>query len=152
MVGDRLIGRKTAEKISTMDNGHRDQQGRFALGNPGGPGRPRRAVERDYLAALSTAVPLEEWREIVKAAVAAAKQGDAKARDWLCRYLIGEKPLTLTDLAADEAVELDAERDILERMARREKDRTHIETYSRAEIGRARHQLQKLTQQQPQPS
>jgi hypothetical protein len=44
----------------------RDDNGRFAKGNPGGPGRPRRAVEADYLAALSQAVPLEKWRDIVE--------------------------------------------------------------------------------------
>jgi hypothetical protein len=32
---------------------HRDaQNGRFLPGYPGGPGRPRRAIEADYLAAL----------------------------------------------------------------------------------------------------
>jgi hypothetical protein len=136
-----------------MDNEHRDQQGRFAAGNPGGPGRPRRAVEREYLAALSEAVTLDDWQEIVKTAVTAAKQGDGKARDWLCRYLLGEKPLTLTDLAADEASELGAERDILECMAKRQKDRAFIETFSGSEIEQARKKLQKLArQQQQQPS
>jgi hypothetical protein len=69
MAVGRLIGPKTAEGKGTMDNGHRDPQGRFTVGNPGGPGRPRRAVEREYLAAMSDAVSLDEWREIVKAAV-----------------------------------------------------------------------------------
>lgn len=81
-------------------SGH-DKKGRFAEGNPGGPGRPRRAVERDYLAALSENVSLEEWRDIVQAAVSKAKEGDCKARDWLTKYLIGDKPLTLADLDAD---------------------------------------------------
>ncbi len=129
-----------------MSNGHRTQQGRFAVGNPGGPGRPRRAVEREYLAALSESVSLDDWREIVRAAVAAAKQGDAKARDWLCRYLVGEKPPTLTDLAADEAAELGAEQDILERLAKRQKARNYLETFDGREMDQARKQLQRLAQ------
>ena len=42
---------------STKNDG-RDPLGKFAKGNPGGPGRPRRTVEREYLAALSDALPL----------------------------------------------------------------------------------------------
>jgi hypothetical protein len=68
----------------------RDARGRFLPGSPGGPGRPRRAVETDYLAALSEAVPLERWREIVETAVDQAVAGDAKARDWLGSYLAGK--------------------------------------------------------------
>jgi hypothetical protein len=72
---------------------------------------------------LSATVSLEDWRAIVQAAVASAKDGDAKAREWLARYLLGEKPLTLTALAADEAAGLDAERDILESLADRDENR-----------------------------
>jgi hypothetical protein len=131
-----------------MNNGDRTLQGRFAAGNPGGPGRPRRAVEREYLAALSEAVTPGDWRETVKAAVAAAKHGDGKARDWLCRYLVGEKPQTLTDLAADDAAELGAEQDILERMAKRHKARDSTETYEGRQMDQARKQLERLTDQQ----
>lgn len=80
----------------------RESNGRFALGNSGGPGRPRRVIERDYLCALSDAVSLDDWREVVQAALIAAKEGDPRARDWLTRYLIGESPLSLTALAADD--------------------------------------------------
>ena len=58
----------------------RTPKGTFAQGNKGGPGRPRRAVEADYLAVLSEAVPLDTWREIVSTAVTHAKTGDDKAR------------------------------------------------------------------------
>jgi hypothetical protein len=68
----------------------RDVRGRFLPGSPGGPGRPRRAVETDYLVALSEAVPLEKWREIVEPAVDQAVSGDAKAREWLGSYLAGK--------------------------------------------------------------
>jgi hypothetical protein len=66
------------------------------------PTTPRRAVERDYLAALADLVPLDTWREICRQTVEAAKAGDPKARDWLARYLIGKEPMKLLDVAADE--------------------------------------------------
>jgi len=84
-----------------MDNG-RNKNGQFASGNAGGPGRPRRMVEHDYLAALGDVVSLVNWREIVERAVADAKAGDARARDWITKYLIGNEPPKLVDLAARE--------------------------------------------------
>jgi hypothetical protein len=79
------------------------QNGRFLPGNPGGPGRPRRAIEADYLAALSEAVPIESWRAVIAKAVEQARDGDSKARAWLGAYLIG-KPTgdALLKLAAAE--------------------------------------------------
>ncbi len=81
----------------------RSNNGQFAAGNPGGPGRPRRAVEQEYLAALSDSVSLDDWREVVSRAVADAKAGDARARDWLTRHLVGEQPPKLIDVAEQEA-------------------------------------------------
>ena len=75
---------------STTRNGNgRTAAGQFAAGNPGGPGRPRRVTERDYLAALAEECPPETWRRICRRAVADAEAGDARARDWIARYLIG---------------------------------------------------------------
>ena len=93
----------------------RKSNGRFAQGNPGGPGRPRRAVEREYLATISDAVPLDVWRKIVDRAVSeATSYGGAKAREWLARYLLGDKPPSMLELAAAEhigdAPEADIER------------------------------------------
>lgn len=68
----------------------RDNHGRFVKGGSGGPGRPKRATEQEYLATLSEAVSLTDWREVVTRAVSDAKSGDAKAREWLTKYLIGE--------------------------------------------------------------
>ena len=42
-----------------------------------------RRTEADYMGVLLDAVPLEAWREVVSATVAAAKAGDATARAWL---------------------------------------------------------------------
>jgi hypothetical protein len=83
-------------------DGHRDANGRFAVGNPGGPGRPRRAVEQDYLATLADAVPLKKWKRIVSRAVEDAEAGDAKARRWISEHLVGRQPDALTALAATE--------------------------------------------------
>jgi hypothetical protein len=80
----------------------RDDKGRFAAGNPGGPGRPRRAVEQEYLAALADAVPLRRWKKIVARAVADAEAGDPKARRFIADMLIGKQPASLTTLAATE--------------------------------------------------
>lgn len=68
----------------------RQRNGRFAKGNTGGPGRPRLTVtEREYMEATMEACPVSAWREIVAAAVNDAKAGNARARDWLARYLVG---------------------------------------------------------------
>jgi hypothetical protein len=80
----------------------RDKTGRFAQGNTGGPGRPKRSVERHYLAALGDAVSLDAWRAIVDRAVADAQAGDHSARMWLAKYLIGNDPPTLLSLAVAE--------------------------------------------------
>jgi hypothetical protein len=68
----------------------RNRNGTFAPGNPGGPGRPPRATEAQYLEALSEAVSLDDWHAIIRAAVARAKKGDFKAREWLTRLLVGD--------------------------------------------------------------
>lgn len=67
----------------------RTATGQFAKGNPGGPGRPPRHVEVTYMAGLFAACTLDDWTEIVRRAVDDAKQGDAKARDWLASYMVG---------------------------------------------------------------
>src|SRR5262249_20730493 len=85
---DRLNRQKT--KRSTMKSIDRGTNGRFKQGNPGGPGRPRRAVETDYLGALSESIPLETWRSIVAKAVEQALPGDAKSREWLGTFLMGK--------------------------------------------------------------
>jgi hypothetical protein len=41
---------------------------------------------------------LREWRVICARAVADAKDGNAAARDWLSRHLLGDQPLALVGL------------------------------------------------------
>ena len=82
----------------------RDQRGRFAIGNSGGPGRPKRQAEQEFLQILSERVPLDLWAEIVDRAAIDAAAGDAKARDWLSKYIMpapgsqdaeGRRPLVI---------------------------------------------------------
>ena len=91
----------------------------FQIGNPGGPGRPKRQTEAGYLRTLMGVCDLGTWEEICKAAVASAKAGDSKAREWLARYLLGTpearapQPLEVVIgdlLMADEALDLAAQR------------------------------------------
>ncbi|PCJ62391.1 MAG: hypothetical protein COA73_06650 [Candidatus Hydrogenedentota bacterium] len=67
----------------------REENGRFGKGNPGGPGRHPRSTEVAYMNALMEECDVETWRKIAKLAVEDAKGGDACAREWLGRYLIG---------------------------------------------------------------
>jgi hypothetical protein len=94
-------------------NSGRDNSGKFAAGNTGGPGRPPRATERDYLVALSESCSTDDWQEIVTRAVDDAKGGDAKARAWLAGYLVGE-PGSRGELLHTIAVEVAAGSDPLE--------------------------------------
>jgi hypothetical protein len=52
------------------------------------------------LASLSRSVTLEVWQRIVDRAVADAIKGDAQARAWLSKYLLGTEPTGLVKLAA----------------------------------------------------
>ena len=81
----------------------RDENGRFRPGCPPGPGRPKRAIEIDFLKRLADASE-SRWDEIVATAIEQAVGGDATARAFLARYLIGEvRPGELTRIAAAEA-------------------------------------------------
>jgi hypothetical protein len=107
--------------------GYRNDRGQLVAGHPwqfkpgnrGGPGRPRRAVEREYLVALNERVTLDAWRAIVDRAVKDAMEGDHDARLWLAKYLIGERPPSLAELLADEADGIGAKDDVAAAMARR---------------------------------
>jgi len=70
----------------------RDEHGRFVKGGPGGPGRPRRATEEEYLYALSMAVPPSRWQRIADKLASAAEAGDVQAAKVLVAYLLGTPP------------------------------------------------------------
>jgi hypothetical protein len=92
---------KTENSVNNL-TGNRHGNGRFAIGNPGGPGRPRRAVELQYLGVLADAVTLRKWKKIILRAVEDAIRGDSKARRWLGKHVLGHQPITLSELAAVE--------------------------------------------------
>lgn len=94
-----------------MEKG-RDENGRFASGNPGGPGRPPRPIETQYLATIGDRVSLKAWGEVVDRALADAKAGNAAAREWLTRHLIGPEPPSLLDVAANEMREISLENEV----------------------------------------
>jgi len=71
--------------------------------NGNGKAKNRRPIEREYLATLNAAVPLDTWQAICKRAADDALAGDAKARDWLAKWLLGLESRLLTTLAAEEA-------------------------------------------------
>jgi hypothetical protein len=79
----------------------RKDNGQFAPGHKGGPGRPKRRTEDQYLDAMIARVTIKDWREIVDAAVVKAKRGDARARTWLSDYLLGP-PVQRTQISGPE--------------------------------------------------
>ena len=70
----------------------REENGQFAKGNKGGPGRQSRKTEEKYLRALQKCVKAKDWKAICERAVTQAKGGDYRARQWLSDYLLG-KPI-----------------------------------------------------------
>jgi len=80
----------------------RDDRGRFVKGHSGGPGRPRRAIESEYLAVLGSVVSLDYWQKVCQTALRQAIEGDDKARLWLSKYVLGDRPTSLKAIAAEE--------------------------------------------------
>lgn len=75
---------------SSPKSTERNADGTFAEGNSGGPGRPARATERQYMTVVMAACDLDTWQAIVERAVSDAKNGDGTARAWLASYLLGK--------------------------------------------------------------
>jgi hypothetical protein len=82
----------------------REKNGRFGKGNPGNhgaTGRPKRKVEESYLDATVAIVTLDHWRIVVARALKQAVEGDAKAREWLGKVLLGPDPPALAEMLRD---------------------------------------------------
>jgi len=77
-----------------------------------------------YLRALSDALPVDTWSEIVQAAIARAKDGDAQARAWLTRLILGAAAPTLSDLAKVETLNLEPD-DVIESEAQLDQIAAH---------------------------
>ncbi len=105
----------------------RQRNGRFATGNSGSPGRPRRRVELEYLMVLGETVSLATWRKIARRAVQDALNGDAGARSWLAKYLIGSTGNSLETAAAAEQAGLTIEDGLAELSAEMEA-KQHVQT------------------------
>lgn len=75
----------------------RRSNGTFLPGHRGGPGRPRRDVERRYLAVIREEITLDKWQAIIRVAAQDALAGDPRAREWLGAYLIG-KPVERVEI------------------------------------------------------
>ena len=95
-----------------------------------GKAKQRRPIEREYLATLNAAVPLDTWQAICERAADDALAGDAKACDWLAKWLLGIESRLLTTLAAEEsdaAPKAVADSEIAARRQRIEDDRREAE-------------------------
>lgn len=101
----------------------RDGSGKFANGNKAsvGHGRPPRQVESEYLRVVAQACDLDVWREIVSRAVQDAKSGDAKAREFLARWIMPAN-LTLTELTARDETGSDMVDERIKAIKRQRKD------------------------------
>ena len=83
----------------------RNNKGQFVEGNKVGIGRPSRAIELDYLRSLSDTITVDDWRDICSKAVKDAKAGNAKAREWITRHVLGSNPTaSLMDIAIRDAM------------------------------------------------
>ena len=67
----------------------RDEKGRFAKGNPGGPGRPTRETEQYFIELFRDCVSDDDFRAVVDALVRAAKRGNTSAAKMILDYLMG---------------------------------------------------------------
>lgn len=70
-------------------DGGRDAGGRFAAGNPGGPGNPYARRVAALRSALLDAVTADDVREMARALLDQAKAGDAAAARLLLSYTVG---------------------------------------------------------------
>lgn len=74
--------------------------------------KERPLIERDYVETFYSKITLEAWGEIVDGAINAAQNGDAKAREWITRLVLGEAPMTLSALAQRRALGIESRHEI----------------------------------------
>lgn len=79
----------------------RGPDGRFAPGNPGGPGRPPAATVHEHRAAMVAAVSPEDVADIIRALVEQAKAGDIAAARLVLERVFGR----VTDTETLERIE-----------------------------------------------
>ena len=65
----------------------RNANGQFQKGTAAGPGRPLDPIRKN-LKSLYSVCKKSDWQKIVAKAVEQAIGGDAKAREWLSKYMV----------------------------------------------------------------
>ena len=99
-----MATKASKETIISIDDyaNHRDGKGRFTKGNPGGPGRPARATEEEYLLALRDTIPLERWQRMIeKIADHIEETGSIRAFVALADRMLGKPAVTVHDDGQD---------------------------------------------------
>lgn len=76
----------------------RDAGGRFAKGNPGGPGNPHARQVAELRSALLSAVSTDDLLAVIKALIQKAQDGDVPATKLLLDRLLG--PIDALDVLA----------------------------------------------------
>ena len=95
-----MATKASKETIISIDDyaNHRDGKGRFTKGNPGGPGRPARATEEEYLLTLRDTIPLERWQRMIeKIADHIEETGSIRAFVALADRMLGKPAVTVHD-------------------------------------------------------
>ena len=87
--------------LPTAKTAGRGSDGRFAPGNPGGPGRPPAATVHEHRTALVEAITPEDVRDIMAALVLKAKSGDIAAARLVLERIFGR----VTDTETLERIE-----------------------------------------------
>ena len=84
----------------------RDAGGRFAKGNPGGPGNPGAARVAEYRKAIHAAIEPELVVRVLLRMAAAALEGDVQAARLFCERVLGRIPdaMPLEDIESPEAL------------------------------------------------
>jgi hypothetical protein len=97
---------------TAIDPTHRNARGRFAPGNPGGPGRPPKIahLERELLASMATVLGPEIWMRVTQAMALKAMEGNVAAANWLSKTFMAGG---LSKAAAAQAVGITAEAEML---------------------------------------
>lgn len=93
----------------TKSNG-RGAGGKFAAGNPGGPGRPARVIEVDYIRRLSAAVTPDKWQKIIAKVVTLAENGERWAVEFIAARVMGQA--TLTDVAIRDELQVTSDDEV----------------------------------------
>lgn len=84
-------------------NGKRDASGRFAAGNPGGPGNPYARQVAQLRAVILDAVTEDDLKAIVAGLIERAKDGDLAAAQELFNRLLGKPPAGVDPRVDDRA-------------------------------------------------